>query len=386
MTSYTNEDILSDPEYKNFLRSKTLKQGSKKSYMQRLRAYCNFNEMSLTELIKEAEKEEEDGIKKRRRTVNRRIGDFIQYLDEEEKFGTNTIRGYFSSVKAFYRYCDIEIDKIAVPAPNKNQVFEKLITKDEIKTVIRSANQRDRAIFTLHMSSGMGMAEVRSLTYGHFLKSLEEYTHTSRYIPIEELFDIMEQVENPIPCWNMVRVKTDYQFITFSSPEATREILLFLKERQKTKFPITSKESPLFDTIGKNTGIGDRGFLDLFERANDKHDLGRKSNNFRRFTSHELRRFFVTNCMKAGIDKMKIDLMVGHAINQTDAAYFKCDEEILKRDYQKVLKFLTLDNVKNITVEDPEVAELRKELEESQKQNREFAKLLKLRKEFDNLE
>lgn len=385
MSSYTNEDILSDPEYKTFIRSKTLKTGSKKSYMQRLRAYCNFNKMSLTELIEEAEKEEENGIKKRRRTVNKRIGDFIQYLDEEEKFGTNTIRGYFSSVKAFYRYCDIELDRIAIPAPNKNQVFDDLINYEEIKTVVRGANQRDRAIFTLHMSSGMGMAEIQSLTYGHFLKALKEYINTSRYIPVEELSDIMEQVENPIPCWKMIRIKTDYQFITFSSPEATREMLLFLIERQKTKFPITSKKNPLFNTTGQNKGIGDRAYLDLFERANDKHNLGRKPNHFRRFTSHELRRFFVTNCGMAGIDKMKVDLMVGHAINPTDAAYYKYDEEILKKEYRKALPRLTFDNVKNITVEDPEVKELRDELRKSKEFNEEMAKLLNNKSDFEKL-
>lgn len=380
---FTNDDILKDTEFKGFLRSKSLKESSINLYVIRLRIYCDFHQMSISELIDEAEKEQESGkVKKRRRKVNERLGDFADHLVKEGK-SVYTVRGYIESIKAIYNYCDIDTEKIGVPSPNKNKAYEELITIDEIKLAVQSATIRDRAIILTHMSSGMGLSEVKGLTYGNFIKAVEEYTNKRGYIKPEDLISMLDGIEDIIPRWKMVRVKTDYPFITFTSPEATRETLRYLEYRQSRAFPITNEDDILFCSTnpGKKgaNGVGQeiskKAYVAIFQRLNDKLGFGKKENTFRRFTSHELRRFFGTQCIRAGLDKMSTDWMMGHAIDEQDAAYFKIREDDLRKRYLKALPYLTLDDVKRVQIDDPEVKELRKQLVESQELNKSYEQL-----------
>lgn len=383
--TFSNEDISNDKEFKRFLRSKNLKKGSIRLYIHRLRMYCNFHDMTISELITEADEEQDEGKTKiRKRQVNDRVGDFLEHL-KERKLASETINGYMSSVKAIYNYCDIDMDKIALPGKDKNKAFEKVIEYEEIRTAVRGANQRNRAIFLTHMSSGMSSAEIRTLKYQDFLNSLKEYTETDKYLSVDELVEILRKKDNIIPYWEGKRVKNDQPFRTFTSPEATRETLLYLKERKESNFPIESGNNLLFAGLRNSQEINERDYMEIFEKTNDKHNFGRKSNTYRRFTSHELRRFFVTSCMKAGVDKLQRDFMVGHSIDSTDAAYNKIGKDILKKQYRKALSKLTFDNVKNITVEDPEVKELRDELKKSKEFNEEMAKLLNNKSDFEKL-
>lgn len=391
---FTKDDILKDTEFKRFLRSKSLKDSSINLYVIRLRIYCDFHQMSISELIDEAEKEQDiEKVKKRKRKVNERLGDFADHLVKEGK-SVYTVRGYIESIKAIYNYCDIDTEKIGVPSPNKNKAYEDLISIDEIKLAVQSATIRDRAMILTHMSSGMGLSEVRGLTYGDFLKAVGDYTNRKGYISPEDLISMLDGIEDIIPRWKMIRVKTEYPFITFTSPEATRDTLRYLEYRQPRAFPITNEDDILFcsSNYGKKgaNGVGrkisKKAYVAIFQRYNDKLGFGRKGNGFRRFTSHELRRFFGTQCIRAGLDKMSTDWMMGHAIDEQDAAYFKIREDDLRKRYLKALPYLTLDDVKRVQIDDPEVKELRKQLKESQEKNESYDSLKKevegLKKKF----
>jgi len=234
--------------------------------------------MSLKNLIKEAETEQyEFKTRLRYRKVNDRIADFVFYLSNEKELKGGkkglefeTLRGYICTIKAIYHSAGIDLGPVALPKSDKNKAFEKLISYEEIRTVVKSATQRERAIFTTHLSSGMGMSEVRSLKYGDFLRALEKYTETDKYFSVSDLDECLNGIKDPIiPIWKMRRVKTDYPYISFTSPEATRETMLYLMERENGKFPIESKRDVLFAT--KTTGgmISEREYADLFERSNE---------------------------------------------------------------------------------------------------------------------
>lgn len=383
--TFSNKDIQDDIEFKSLIRAKNLKPGSIRLYIHRIRMYCDFNEMTPSELIKEAEDEQDEGKTKiRHRKVNIRLGDFVDNLKERD-LAAETIRGYFASIKALYNFCEIETSKIALPALSKNKAFERLIEYEEIKTVVTSSNQRDKSIFLLHLSTGMSLSDVRLLKYKDFLKSLEAYTETSKYLSVEDLIDTLNKKDNIFPVWRGTRKKNDYPFLTFSSPESVREILLYLQKRINTRFEIKSEDDYLFAGLRSVGVIGERDYIAIFERANKKHKLGLKPNGYSRFTSHELRRYFTTSCMKAGVDILQRNFFIGHSIDKTDAAYQKVQVDILKQSYMKVLPYISFDKIRKINIEDPEVTEMRKELLESQKQNRELAEILQLREEFDKL-
>ncbi|MBQ6511778.1 MAG: site-specific integrase, partial [Methanobrevibacter sp.] len=73
-----DEEILND-----FVKTRNLKPISKKAYRASIKLYTNFQEMSLAELIKEAETEEDQGVRWKRRTLKRRLINFRTFLAEK---------------------------------------------------------------------------------------------------------------------------------------------------------------------------------------------------------------------------------------------------------------------------------------------------------------
>jgi integrase len=98
------------------------------------------------------------------------------------------------------------------------------------------------------LSSGMGAAEVKNLTYGDFLKGILEYIelNKSNYFDIELIYDKLKNQNNLIGTWKIHRVKTGKPYYTFNSPESTDAILEYLSERQRHNIAPKSEEDPLF--------------------------------------------------------------------------------------------------------------------------------------------
>ena len=64
------------------------------------------------------------------------------------------------------------------------------------------------------------------------------------------------------------------------------------------------------------------GFNKIYVRLNDKVGFKRRNNNYRFLTSHQLREIFTTTLFRNRVDKLRVDFLVGHRINQQDSAYF----------------------------------------------------------------
>lgn len=370
--SISKEDILNDEEFKDFLRAKNIKDSTVRSYIIRLRPYCNFHNMQLSELIEEAEEEQDLGKTKiRRRRVNKRIGEYIDYLESEGK-SPQTIRTYFDSIKAIYSFCEIKLGQIGLPKVDNDKTFDKLITLDDVEVAVKEANTRDRAIILLILSSGLSRKDIRLFTYRDFLKAINSYTHTSTYLSIDEVVEIIEKEESVIPTWRGRRRKNNIPYITFSSPESTRAILSYLKFRQGTPHDVTSEDSPLFSLIHNMEGtfLSEKGYGRIFTTLNNRLSFGYKPNGFIRFSSHELRRIFATQCEIAGVRHLSSERFLGHKIDNVTGAYYKVDEDTLRNEYLKVLPYITFDKVKRIKVEDLEVTKLRAELKKAQAENK----------------
>lgn len=370
--------VSQDPEFKRFIRerTKTIRPSTANLYETRLKKYVNYNKMSLSDLIEEAEDEQENGVKSRKRKVNKRIVDFVDYM-EEEGFSPYTIRGFVELIKSFYTNCDVDTRRIGTPSPTNNAIFDNLIEKEEIKLAVQNATVRDKAIILTHMSSGMALNEVRNLKYGDFLNAIQEYTKRKDFIPVNELIGLLKD-EDAIGTWKLVRSKTDQRFLTFTSPEANRTILDYLNYRQNKSYRINSNEDVLFSSTLRDGALSNNAYCKIFKRLNDNLGFGRFPNGRGRFSSHQLRKYFESNSLYSGVDKMLIDWMTAHNTKHIDASYFKVKEEKMRLQYIKVLPELTLDEVQHVTIEDPEVKKMKEH-------NLEMAKIIQQYKEFSNL-
>ena len=349
------EDIKNDRCFKDFLRSRSRRPSTKSQYVTRIRVYANFTGKSPTQLIEEAETEEEHGIKLRNRKINDYFYEFHEKLETQGML-PSTINGYFDTVKAFYRHYDIQLPKLKIALNNnENWSMEDIPTLEHIREAVKVCNIRDKSILLLMLSSGMGSGEIRNLKYRDFINSVEEYVQLSDEdkLNIPKIAFELRKIDDAIGMWKIHRFKTGMPYITFNSPESTQAIVDYLVHRENNNRAVEKLEDPLFVSSYK-TQITSQGVVYVFRRINDRANFGRSKDRNRRFlTSHTMRKLFTTNLYNKGVDQLAVDWMLGHKVNPVTEAYFKNDPQTLKAKYIDAFENLTLEKVKvkNVTTQ-----------------------------------
>lgn len=351
MASFTRKEIEEDPLVKEFLGSRPIKYPTIKNYLVRFWHYSNFTEMSPTELIEEAEDEEENRIRSRHRKIKKHLNGFARYLETVEyapgkKYSEITIGRSITDIKTFYHYFDIDTPKVNL-RDEKPHRRDDLPTKDEIEKALRNVNTRDKALILLHFSSGMGAREVREFKTIDFIKGLGIPENT----PLEDLRSKIP--ENPIPELWILRIKENVEYVTFCSPQCVYAIVDYLEEKG-------SYSEYLFP--GKNGQLAEPSLTGIFKRINDKLDFGWTANGKqRRFMPHKLRAVFATNMYASGVDWSKIDQMLGHKPNKITRAYRRPPVDVFRDAYIEGLDSITTDKINIIDFRSPEMQKLTNE-------------------------
>jgi integrase len=364
-------DIEKDPCVRDFIRSRSLRESTKDGYLLRINQYCKFIGKTPTELIDEAEEEQDQGIKTRKRKIKDYVLDYVEDLKNNNR-SNNTIRTNLETIFGFYRAFDIDPPRLRnlVPSNYDNPSFEELPELKHVKQAIRACSSiRDRAIILLHFSSGMGSSEIRNLTCRNFIAAVDEYLDLDD-IDKENMFKVavnLKDKENLIGTWKIRRYKTNMPYITFNSPESTLAIVDYVFYRYKMNKLVNNMDDPLFVTKD-NAQITTHMHQKMFMRLNDRVGFGKRTEKRRFFTSHMLRKLFTTLLYKSGVDKLAIDWMLGHKINPITEAYFKTNEKDLKKNYMKALNHLTLEKVKTRRIKSSEVKDIVRDLDKKEEE------------------
>ncbi|PAV07557.1 tyrosine-type recombinase/integrase [Methanosphaera cuniculi] len=323
-----NEEILNE-----YFMERNLGKKTRKSKRGVLNKYSRFNKMTLQELLDEADIEEEQGIRMKKRKIKQRINNFKKYLIKNELSST-TINTQLTIIKSFYRHYDIEIPNIISIKKEVHETIKDIPTKKDIKNVLESTNNlKHKAIILFMFSSGCARNEVSNITIGDFIEATKDYHDETN---IKKVIEVLENKNYIVPTFQIVRKKTNTPYFTFCTPEATNAIIRYLKGNLRCM----DKESPLF---GMDVG----GIGGMFIRLNDKLNLGWKKNR-RFFHSHSLRKAFATTLYNSNLDPMTIDFLSGRSIDSTHDAYFKADPEKLKNKYMYFMDKLTVYNTGGI--------------------------------------
>jgi integrase len=375
-----NTFLEGDEKFQVFLTIKTLKPSTIEGYRYRIYEYSKAIGLTPTEFLIEAQKEEYEGIKLKRRKVRDHLIKFIQYL-RKKGLKDSSISNYLIYIKAFYSTFEIEVPKLPVKLnslPKKD--YKELVSNEDIKKALKYSNQKYKAIILLMVSSGMGSSEIRNLTFKDFLISLEEYIK----IPLKEPYtaeDIRNNLpvnKNIIPTWHIQRIKTGKYYYTFSSPESVEAILDYMEYREVRNKPVIGLVEPLF--IGRNPGdlLNKYTMTSAFQKINDDAGFG-KVENKRYFTSHELRKFFSEQLFGAGLQEKDVKWLRGQEPRDSLNRYVKPDLKRLKIQYmENVLPCLSFETL--------EILQLRKDayrmLKDLEKENQELKKTLMKEKEI----
>ena len=298
-------------------------------------------------------------------------------------YAFSTVKKEMNCIKFFYKFNDIEI--LDLPKVNEKAIkksapiyFKDLPDKEVIREAFKLASPLMKAVILIGCSSGCARAETLSLTVGDYIEALSEYL-PSRNMDIFKVIDYLNDVDDIVPTFSILRRKTNKYYLTYCSPEAVKAINAYLLLREK---PLTN-ESPLFD-------ISRTHLVRLFEDINDTLGLGRVG-PYRRFRTHMLRKFHASALYNDGMSIDKVNNLQGKAKNKTDAAYFLTNPEDLKFEYIEHLSTVTINiDVEKLSIKSPqfiqierenetlksEVGDMRKELDEMKKLKNEFYSII----------
>lgn len=284
------------------------KGGTLTLYLVAMSQYIEYHNLSLSELLEEAEDDVVKGVIPRKRRIKNRI---VNYRNSLEGKSDNTCHTYVSAVRSFYKAMDVQLpsnkryEKTAIMEENKFLGMER----SEIKRVLKYANVRDKAIVLFIASSGTGGKELIKLTKDDFYDGLDRKTGICTFY--------------------IRRKKTGEDYHTYCTPEASAAIQEYLNTR-------TDDLPWLFLGIVKetkeNVQLTKNALGAMFRR------LARRTGNegepgfFNKIRAHNFRKFFKTTLMEAGAPRWAAEYMMGHK-EELDSRYSSPSGEKMRNTY-----------------------------------------------------
>ena len=363
--------ITNDPYLENFIKSRKLSESSERVYIGRLRSFCEFLGMNPSELIKEARKN-------RGSKINEYFHDYIDNLKTSGK-SFNTIINHVDTVKAFYKEFDVDTEGInQIISPETDDLNPKeIISSHQIKESLELSCLRDKAIILLHTSSGMEATELRHLSYGDFITSIEEYIdlNPEDKFKVAEIADKVFKMDGIVGTWKISKNRTGKNYVTFNSPESTQAILSYLIDRERKNKPIKSLKDPLF-VNSKNQALNVSTHGSIFKRVNNRANFGYLTKKRRFFSSTMLRKYFKTKLYESGIDEPISNALLGQKLDDNIDYHSEAEIKLLKNKYLEALDNLSFEKRNIESVSSEEYKELVKKLDEKDKELKEIKKYL----------
>lgn len=314
-----------------FIKTRNLSNRTKHGYKDALNKYVNFQKTSFVNLLDEADLEEEKGVRWKNRKLKQRLINFRTFL--QENFMTSTAKVYFQRILTLYKHFEIEIHHlptISIKSCNQPKpiTFEDLPTKEIIKSAVEIANPVMKAVILFMSSSGCARRETLNLTIQDFIDATCEF-HKKE--DVKEALLILKDLNNVVPTFKIKRQKTNNFYFTFCSPEASKEIVIYLLTYRKL-----NSEEKLFkinlDYLNTN-----------FNKINNELNLG-KVGKYNKFRSHMLRKFHASSLYNGSecLTLDEIDALQGRKKDSTHSSYFMENPIILREKYIDSLNLLKI--------------------------------------------
>ena len=301
--------------------------GTYENYILAAHSYEKTTGMTLEELLDEADEEEEQGIRMKRRKIKQHLQHFIQ--SNKNVLKSTSLRKRVENIVSIYKYYEIECPHIQIPLHISEERIEDIPTKQHIKQAILSTNnKRIKALICFMASSGCGSAEARNITIQDMMEATKEY---HQEITVQNWIQKLKKTNNIIPTIQTERQKTKTRYYMFCTPESMEHILAYLEDR--IYYEEITPSDKLFP-------YSKQGIIALFDRINTRNKWG-KVEEYNFFRAHSLRKFFATTLTKTRVDFLITEFLLGHKVNKTTAAYYKLDPQALKIEYMKIMTELT---------------------------------------------
>ena len=289
-------------------------------------------------------------IEKPQKIIESDIKEYLVYLRKERKISYVTANTYLVPIRKFY-YVNSDYqfkwDLISSYLGNDDTDDEELereggedrpYSKEEIKTMFNVAQDiRVKIVISLLSSSGLRYGAIPSLKLKH-LEKIEKY----------QLYQITAYGKSK-----------KYSYKTFCTPECTALIEFYLSYRKKQgeqlkdNSPLIREQFNTMDKLKVNnprhlTLITFRYMINdvltkystLRKKIPFDYENKRKEGRNPTMLTHAFRKFFNTECAKAGVYPDFIEIMLGHKLPGVRSHYMKPDTNTLLEGTKEVKGYL----------------------------------------------
>ncbi|WP_292387836.1 tyrosine-type recombinase/integrase [Methanosarcina sp. UBA5] len=313
------------------------------TYLLGMQHFTEFTKKTPEELLEEAE--EEAGLLMRKRHIKNYLINFkISLVDRG--MAPLSIKSYITPVKSFYRFFDIELPNLQKNKATTLQENNAIPDKTDLQEVLKVCDPLEKAVLLTAASSGLAAAEIISLKISDFKNGYDSLTG--------------------ITTLKLRRQKTEIDFVTFLTPEATNAVMEYLEFRERSvktgeikrqnqleKQRINNETNFLFcirqieDAFLVNRAEERRkftrdGLRELYRRLSEKARKNTKKGSYNLIRSHNIRKWFNSTLLNAGCDFFTVEELMGHHLPATQDHYFRASPEKLKEIYKKYIPFLTI--------------------------------------------
>jgi integrase len=398
--TFTDEDLLRDPQLKKFLSSRKkkgkLKEATKSGYILALKSFCNFTSKSPTEIHDLHKKELRNRVPEMDQWLATALDDYVEELSVTHTH--DTIRLYISKIRRFLKHFrltppGVEIDKEQVHEDPKHA-----LKAEDIQKAIRNSPTTYQTLFTTQAQTGLSVGDALLLDIEDFILAIKYSDQSPQYWPkegevyftsinLEEAIKKAKINDNIIGCFDLKRKKTSNKFYTFAGPECLRSIANLLDSRNhnlEQNDPIFLKDGARLEKnredLRKDFRLTTNAVNAFCQRMHHGKALfpqiivdDEKRNYFR---THKIRAWFANQVKyEAKLSWEDTKFLMGHKTGDVLERYVHVNNYLnLKNNYRKALPSLSvtgkvvvknnLEAIERISVENVEIRKENKELKE----------------------
>jgi len=349
-------------------------ENTKISYKHNFKKFLDFAETTAEEIIADYDKLDDKQFKRKYTPI---IMSFIGKI-QSENYSPSSQSIALNTVKSFFKYMNLPLNFL--PSGRRYVVFHNRdIKKEEIEAIIKDAQPREKAYYTLMTQSGLRPNEISNLKIGDLEGLLEENT--------------------PIPCMVTIRqeaTKGKYKpYFTFAGQETivsikeyfqrekrtdlTTEDYLFTKvtkDKETKKTKITKTDSDLISHIFRRTvtKLNNEKVLNFNNKKSEKA-------NRNELRLYNLRKYFRNHAGQAGTDY--VNFWMGHSLGIDEHYFSQTAVADHRKQYQeKAMPNLRIDtktpdqNEQTITDLEKKIAERDNQINEINQKFTKFEPLL----------
>jgi integrase len=288
--------------------------------------------------------------------------DIIEYITSPHvsALAYSTKYLYFSVLKHFYEMNDMVLNWKKISrylGENERVVDDRAYSREEIQRMLAVADVRGKVIVLLLCSTGMRIGALESIFIGN-LRKIEQ--HGIYQIKVYE--------------------KSRFSYTCFCTPECASSIESYLDYRKRCGEKLKPNAPLLREQFDKNDDIHcqhpkaltvhtlSRLLTDLLITAGIRTRepiMEGESNRIRKdvMLSHGFRKFTNTMMVKANLNLVVKEKLIGHSSFGLEKSYFRPDESLLISQYLQAAPYLTISSEHELLLKNHDIEERNYKLE-----------------------